>query len=611
MAPRRSRRAFAVTAAAFAAVAVVQLLLSIAAVGTFGPPAVGIVSSGTSAAVGPSQSPLESPLPRGTAAHPLGGPVNSVVDTVYVPGGPTSDSIAFDATNGYLYFGSNGTNLTAIDGSTNTIKVQLPIGPYASPATPNYVGGAVNDIYAPVISTDPPPDNVTVVSGTSNLIVKYLSTGGLSYPTTGVYDPTNGYLYIPAMGATLKSHVTVINTATNTVETTIPVGAFPSTPAYDPADGDLYVPNTYSSNNLTIISDATDKTIGSIPITFPSSGTIAQEDFLTESPVYDPITRAVYQPDTGGSNLTEITGTSVVKNFTVGPGPQTPAVDPVTGNLFVPIAFDSLGGSGYNVSIVNVTSNTVTTIYTCENPETPVYDPANNLMYVSCQQDNSNYGAVTAMNATTGAIVATINVGVVPLVPAFDGTNDELYVPNFVSNNVTVIGAGPFTSPPGTYPVTFTQSGLPAGAWWTISLSATTVNETSDSIVFDGIPDGSYSYTLGAYQDETSCVPKNLNFSQMGTVTVAGAPVTVTVDFSCIGSGGGSGGSLLFLGLPGDEGYYLLIGVSAVVIVGVSAVLLVKRRPPRRTTPGAPSSGGPPPPGAWTPPPPPPPSPPP
>lgn len=168
-----------------------------------------------------------------------------MVDTINVTGGPTSLGATFDPASGYIYFGSNGTNLTAIDGASNTITVQLYIGPYASPATPNYVGGSVNDIYAPVISTDPPPDNVTVVSGTTNLILKYLSTGGTSYPTTGVYDPVNGYLYIPAMGATLKSHVTVIDTGTNTLVGTIPVGAFPSTPAYDPADGDLYVPNTY------------------------------------------------------------------------------------------------------------------------------------------------------------------------------------------------------------------------------------------------------------------------------------------------------------------------------------------------------------------------------
>ena len=289
-------------------------------------------------------SSLRAPSSPGLASvelHSFTNTTNTLVATVDVPGGPTSLSATFDPTNGYVYFGSNGTNLTAINGATNQVTDQLYLGPYASPATPNYVGGTVNDLYAPVISTDPPPDNVTVVSGATNHVVKYLSTGHNSYPVTGVLDPANGYLYVPAMGATLQSHVTVIDTATNTVVATIPVGAFPTTPAYDPTSGDIYVPNTFSSNNLSVIDAATNKVVASIPITFPTSGTIAVEDFLSESPVYDPVTQAIYQPDTGNVTLTEIKGTAFVKNFTVGPGPQTPAVDPVNGNLWVPIAFTS------------------------------------------------------------------------------------------------------------------------------------------------------------------------------------------------------------------------------------------------------------------------------
>ncbi len=457
---------------------------------------------------------------------------DTLIATIDVAGGPTSLSAIFDPTNGYVYFGSNGTNLTAINGATNSVSEQIFLGPYASPATPNYVGGTVNDLYVPVISTDPPPDNVTVISGSTNLVVKYLSTGHLSYPTTGVFDPSNGYLYVPATGATLESHVTVINTATNTVVTTIPVGAFPNTPAYDPADGDIYVPNTYSSNNLSIIDASTNKVVGSIPITFPESSTITQEDLLTESPVYDPITQAVYQPDTGNATLTEIRGTTFVRNYTVGAGPQTPAVDPLNGNLFVPIAFVStglFGSANDSVSIVNVTSNVVTNVTVGESPETPVYDPVNNEMYVSCQVPSSSYGVVTALNATTGQVIATINVGETPLPPAFDSENDELYVPNFISNNVSVIAAGVYT--------------------------------------------GSGS---------------------------GGGP-------------GGSGGSATpaFLGLPGDDGYFLLGGVAAAVVVVAASVLYVRGHRPSKDSGGVTPWASPPPTGAWTPPPPPPPPPPP
>jgi YVTN family beta-propeller protein len=593
-------------AAFTAGVVVVLFLLSIAAgSSTSGPHAATVADLSIGATLG-AQSQSYSGAFVVNAAHPLSGKANTVIATINVTGGPTSLGATFDPTNGYVYFGSNGTNLTAINGASNLVQDQIYLGPYASPATPNYVGGTVNDLYVPVISTDPPPDNVSVISGSTDLVLKYLSTGSNSYPTTGVYDPGNGYLYVPAMGATLKSHVTVINTATNTVQATIPVGAFPSTPAYDPADGYVYVPNT-NSNNVTIINGSTDQVVGSVSTTLLNAPVVV-EDFLTESPVYDPATRAIYQPDTGNVTLTEIKGSSFVRNYTVGPGPQTPAVDPLTGNLWVPIAFTSLvtGSLNDTVSIVNVTSNTVTNITVGESPETPVYDPANNEMYIACLAPHSNYGEVTAVNATTAKVVATITVGVTPVVPAFDSTNDELYVPDFVSNNVSVIGAGPVnqTSPPGTYPVTFAETGLPSGAWWDVTFNGTGVNESAPTAVFHSIPNGSHSYSIGPWADESTCsLPSS---SASGSVVVRGAAVTVNVPFTCPGGSGGAGGSgtsTSFLGLPGDDGYFLLGGgaVAAVVAVVAGRLYIGKHRPPggfggSSTAPAAPSPPPPPPP---------------
>jgi YVTN family beta-propeller protein len=559
------------------------------------------------------------------AAGPLSGGANTVIASINIAGGPTSLGATFDPTNGYVYLGSNGTNLTVIDGATNAVTGQVYLGPYANPATPNYVGGAVNDLYVPVISTDPPPDNVTVVSGSTDLIVKYLSTGLNSYPTTGVFDPANGYLYVPGTGATDASNVTVINTADNTVVATIPVGGFPSTPAYDPADGDIYVPNTYDSNNLSIIDAATNTVVGSIPISFPSSGTIAIEDLLTESPVYDPVTHAIYQPDTGNATLTEIQGTSFVRNITVGAGPQTPAVDPVTGDLFVPIAFVNLseyGSPSDNLSMVDVATNSVTQITVGESPETPVYDPVNNEMYVPCQVPDEDYGEVVALNATTGAVVATITVGVTPVIPAFDSTNDELYVPNFDGSNVTVIGAGPVTqsAPPNTYSVTFAETGLPAGAWWNVQFNGTTLNETGASIVFNGILNGSHDWTVGPWADRSTCSFTGSG-TDTGSVDVQGASQRVAMPFSCTGSPGGgsgstSGSSSSFLGLPGDDGYYLLGGIVVVAVAVVGSVLYLRghrapKGPSGGFSPPPPMTTGPwPPPPAAPPPPPPPPPPP-
>jgi YVTN family beta-propeller protein len=551
-----------------------------------------------------------------TPTTPDSGQANTVVATVTLPADPGGNGAAFDPANGYIYVPGSGKDVQVINGSSNTIQIAINLGKYAyNLQTPTYVGGSVNDIYVPVSSNDPPPDNVTVISGATDTILTRLSTGENSFPTTGVYDSANGDLYVPQYGYYDHSNVTVINTTTNTVVANIPVGAFPVTPAYDPADGDIYVPNTLS-NNLSIIDGATNKVVGTINITFPANGEIAMEDDLTQSPVYDPVTQEIYQPDTGNVTVTVIKGTTFVKNITVGPGPQTPAVDPITGNVFVPIAFTSAAeftSSNDTLSVIAASTNTYLTNITVGplncGPETPVYDPVNGEMYVPIRSD-----AVTAVNASTDGIVATIGVGAGPDIPVFDTANQDLYVPNLANANVSVIGGGPVThtSGPGTYPVTFSESGLPSGNWWNVALDGTTLNSTASSIVFDGISNGSHSFTIGPWQEATSACTYD-SFSNSGSVSVTGAPKTVNVPFiDCGGSSStGSGSGSAFLGLPGDDGYFLVIGVAAAVIVGAAALMIVRGRPPRGSSAGANAPISPPPPGAWTPPPPPPPPPPP
>ena len=290
----------------------------------------------------------------------------------------------------------------------------------------------------------------------------------------------------------------------------------------------------------------------------------------------------------------------------------------MTGNLFVPIAFvntSSFGTPNDTVSILNVTSNTVTEVTVGESPETPVYDPVNNEMYVACQVPSDNFGVVTALNATTGQVVATIGVGTTPVVPVFDSTNDELYVPNFISNNLSVIGAGPVNhvTGPGTYPVTFAETGLPSGAWWNVELDGTTLNGTAPSIVFNAVHNGSHPWRVGPWADMSKCDFTG-SLTQAGWVNFSGAAQTVPMPFSCSGSGAGGGGGSTssFLGLSGDDGYYLLGGIAIVVVAGIAGSVLYLRGHRGPKGPGGTAGVPPPPPGSggFPPPPPPPPPPP-
>jgi hypothetical protein len=74
------------------------------------------------------------------------------------------------------------------------------------------------------------------------------------------------------------------------------------------------------------------------------------------------------------------------------------------------------------------------------------------------------------------------------------------------------------------YTVVFTESGLPSGTAWCVQLVKNTVCSTSGSIGFT-YGNGTYAYTVGAVRGYTIS-------PSTGKVTVAGAPVAVTVTFT-------------------------------------------------------------------------------
>jgi hypothetical protein len=73
------------------------------------------------------------------------------------------------------------------------------------------------------------------------------------------------------------------------------------------------------------------------------------------------------------------------------------------------------------------------------------------------------------------------------------------------------------------YLVTFTESGLPAGTNWSVTLGGATESGTGSVIVF-AEPNGTYAYTIGTV--------RNYSTTSSGTTTVDGAPVGVGVAFA-------------------------------------------------------------------------------
>ena len=170
------------------------------------------------------------------------------------------------------------------------------------------------------------------------------------------------------------------------------------------------------------------------------------------------------------------------------------------------------------------------------------------------------------------------------------------------SGTITVSGVAVSTSitftalPPGQYSLVFSETGLPTGTSWSVTVGTTTHSSTGSTMSFNEV-NGTYSYTVGAvagYQTTPSS----------GSVTVNGVAKTMSIAFTKASTGNttspspGTGNqNSAFLGLPGYDGYFLLIVIAAVVVAIVVITLTRKKKagaapPPSSGYPGYPAYPG-------------------
>ena len=77
-----------------------------------------------------------------------------------------------------------------------------------------------------------------------------------------------------------------------------------------------------------------------------------------------------------------------------------------------------------------------------------------------------------------------------------------------------------------TFPVTFSETGLPAGTAWTVTMNGQTVASTGGALPFSE-PNGTYTYAVGAIR---GYVPS----PSSGSVTVNGVPQAISIVFSAV-----------------------------------------------------------------------------
>jgi YVTN family beta-propeller protein len=254
---------------------------------------------------------------------------------------------------------------------------------------------------------------------------------GFSAPYGIALNLDNDLIYVTNYGQfNTTGTVTVINSTTNTIVATIPVGKNPQAIAYNPANGLFYVANTLSGT-LSIINGTSNSLLGSIAV----------GDFPGKNPTgiaVNPINNTIYVTNMGSNTVSVINGTSnvVIDNITSG----------TRGNLFSPtaIAYDSDNDNIYvinrgsdTVSVINGTTNRLTDEISIDAiaPSGIVYNTLNNYIYVT----NMGSNTVSVINGTSNALVETIPIGLGPNGVAYNQNNGNIYVANSINGTISVI----------------------------------------------------------------------------------------------------------------------------------------------------------------------------
>jgi YVTN family beta-propeller protein len=417
------------------------------------------------------------------------------------------------------------------------------------------------------------------------------------YPFSITFDPVNGDLYVDNFGS---SNISVVNTTTNKVVAWIPMPPDVEQVVADTKTGVVYAGAPGYGAAVYGIDPSSNRVVWTIPIGCP-------QGCVADAQAYDPASDEIFVTNLDIGTVTVIHMATIVARIPVGSGgPNGAAYDTANGDVYVSnegsclsclnltvingttnrvvgqvlgsgggpgVAYDSLNediytctnGDSYNVSnlvsVANGTTNTlVTSIPIDSGCEAAVYDPVNDYVYITDRYrlgvDLSN---VTVVDPDTNRIVLDLPVQMGPTGIAYDSANHNVYVADSDTNNISIL--------PQIYRLTVHETGLPAGTNWSATVGGTTFSSPTPSITFPET-NGTFNFTIGSVLNRSAC-------PSSGKVTVAGGPREQNVTFS---SSAGCGSPSGFLGFPGQTGYYVLGGITAVLVAAVVVVVVLTRR---------------------------------
>ncbi|MGD0718732.1 MAG: YncE family protein, partial [Thermoplasmata archaeon] len=433
--------------------------------------------------------------------------------------------LAFDPANGAFYVAESPSSVNVIAGGTTTVVATVNVG--NAPFGVAYDSGT-GTIYV----ANSGSNNVSVVSSTTQAVDASVSVG--SVPEGVAYASAPGEVYVADRGS---NTVSVIRDSTNTLVSIIDTGIAPVGIAYDPADGDLYVANS-GSNSVSVIATASHSVVVTIPVGSGPYGV-----------AYDGVDGTIYVSNGGSGSVSVIADSTdtVVATVHVGASPQGLAFDGLSDEIYV-------ANGDSTVTAILGSTNSVITTYQLD-PRGAAYDSMNGDVCVT-NVGNNTFECLVPPGTTTYSVLATetglpagtewaARLGATTETAAaswiifFDASGTYAYTiaapSGFTANpssGVVVVSGRPptpvaITFVAGeTYPVVFTESGLPSGTSWSVTLNGAVLSSTTNTIG-GAEANGTYGFSIpNAVGDSPS--------PSSGSVTVIGGPISVSVLFTAL-----------------------------------------------------------------------------
>jgi YVTN family beta-propeller protein len=260
-------------------------------------------------------------------------------------------------------------------------------------------------------------DNISVIDTGTNKVTATIPVG--SNPMGAVISPDGTRVYV---ANSHSNDVSVIDTATNNVTATVPAGKSPQEVAVSPNGKQVYVTNL-ASNTISIIDTTTNTVVSTVKTGKASMGLAVSPDG-----------KKLYVTNNGDKTVSIInTATkAVVGTVSVGRSPRGIEVTPDGTRVYV------ANSESASVSVIDTVTNSV--IYTVKVEGAPsgvAVTPDGKKVYVT--NNDKYFSTVSVIDVSTNKVTARIPVGPNPAGVAVTPDGKKVYVVINLCNAVSVI----------------------------------------------------------------------------------------------------------------------------------------------------------------------------